>query len=271
MKSIIPNQVIKQVVKELSKSEAVAALVLTGSQVKGAKFEADQYSDIELYVVAYDESFKQAKQQVRTIQNIFKSDVVLAYENQWAGWSILFKNLLRLEIPLVRASNKNVFSRPKEQKIKILYQKPGFKLKSIETEPEKCREQYKALSKEEIKDFWYMTVYAAQHIARGEIWLAREAVRISLQKKVKSLIELVYYPESLVLDPNKRIEQTWNQISLKILKETSSAYNKVEVTEALWANLKYAERLIDQTGADLSLFRQYQNELLPQIKAILKE
>lgn len=263
------SKIIQRVVDELSQSSSIAALVLVGSQVKGNKFPPDKFSDIEFYVVALDENYEEAEKLVQSIQTIFKDDVILAYKNQWSGWSVLFKNLLRLELPLVKASDKTVFSRSEEQKIEVLYSKPNFKLKKGEAE-----NKTESVSPEKefelpIKDFWYMTVYAAQHIGRGEIWLARDAIRISMQGKVKRLLQEIYHKDTLALDRDRRIELTWSPKELDILKETSSAYDKNDVVRAFWANIKYTGELLEKMGIGTNLFEEYKSKLLPEIKSIL--
>lgn len=150
--------IIKKVVQHLSSLEGIAALVLAGSQVKTSRFPADAFSDIELYVVAYDQEYENLEKEIQSIQKIFDpSEVVLSYKNQWAGWSILFMDLLRLELPLVKASEDNVFTKSRSEPIEILYAKHGFTLKMG---PVKKQKDKKTLE-DSIKDFWYMAVYAA--------------------------------------------------------------------------------------------------------------
>lgn len=262
------SKIIQQVVEELSNNDSIAALVLAGSRVNGNKFPPDKFSDIELYVVAFDEKYEEAEKTVQLIQTIFGDQTVLAYKNQWAGWSVLFNDLLRLELPLVKASDETVFSRSEEQKIKILYSKPDFKLKKSQEVDGGKEDVNKRVPDDVIKDFWYMAVYAAQHIGRGEVWLARDAIRISMQGKVKRLLQEIYHQETLALDRNRRIELTWSQQELEILKETSSSYNKNDIIRSFWANIKYAEALLTKTN-DNDLFNKYKNSLLPEIKSIL--
>jgi len=270
MRSKRVELVIKKVVDELSSKKGVAALVLVGSQVEGNKFPPDEFSDIEVYVVAFDEAIRGIEKRLHKIQEIFrKDDVVLAYQNQWAGWSILFTDLLRLELPLVKASDDTVFSRPSEQKIEVLYSKPGFSLKrGLENKVDKDDFEKDKLEIA-IKDFWYMAVYAAQHIGRGEVWLARDAIRISMQGKVKRLLQEIYHKDTLALDRDRRIELTWGEKELKILRETSSAYDKKDVIRSFWANIKYAESLLEKLGV-AGLFREYKDKLTPAIKEILE-
>lgn len=257
------SAVVDKTVSYLSKCPGVAALVLAGSQVEGVRFVADQYSDIELYVVALDEKYSEVEKAVQKTQDLFaKEAVVLAYKNQWAGWSVLFADLLRLELPVVKASEKQVFSRPKQPKIKVLYSRPGFHLqtKSVGDAGDK-----KPIDNA-IKDFWYMAVYAAQHIGRGEIWLAREAVRISLQGKIKRLIQDLNHSD---VEADKRIELVWSPSELAILKETSCAYDRQDLIRAFWANIKYAKGLSLKTGLGQEQFEEYEKKLLPSIKRIL--
>lgn len=263
--------IIKRVVENLSQFDGVAALVLTGSRVKGNNFPPDQFSDIELYVVAFDEDFEKAEGEIQSIQKIFgKDSVVLAYKNQWAGWSILFTDLLRLELPLVKASDETVFARSEEQKIEILHSKPGFILKKGLSEKTKEKEFPEKMIEQAVKDFWYMAVYAAQHIGRGEVWLARDAIRISMQGKVKRLLQEIYHKDTLALDCDRKIELTWGKEELEILKETSSAYDKNDVVRAFWANVRYAEELLVKMGTG-DLFREYKSKLMPSIKRILEQ
>lgn len=262
--------VIKRVVENLSRIDGVAALVLVGSRVKGNSFPADQFSDIELYVVAFDEDFEKVEGKVQSVQKIFGNSVVVAYKNQWAGWSILFTDLLRLELPLVKASDETVFARPEEQRIEILYSKPGFILKRGLGEKTKEKGLSEETIIEAVKDFWYMAVYAAQHIGRGEVWLARDAIRVSMQGKVKRLLQEIYHKDTLPLERDRRIELTWSKEELEILKETSCAYDKSDVVRSFWANVRYAEELLAKIGA-VDLFREYKNKLMPGIKKILEQ
>ncbi len=259
---------IEKVVSELSEHKGIAALVLVGSQVEGNEFPADEFSDIELYVVAYDKNYREVKEKVQNIQSIFDDrKVVLAYKNQWAGWSILFTDLLRLELPLIKTSDDEAFSRSKEQKIQILYQKTGFKLKRRKEGTEKADDQKEI--EQAVKDFWYMAVYAAQHISRGEVWLARDAVRISMQGKVRRLLQGTYHKDTLRLDRDKRIELTWAQDELEILRKTSSTYDKDDLIRAFWANIKNIKALLEKIDVGIDEFRSYEQKLVPEIKKIL--
>ncbi len=259
--------IIDKVVRHLSTNSGVAAIVLAGSQVEGNKFAPDEFSDIELYVVAFDEQVETVEAEVQKIQNIFTDEeIVLSYKNQWAGWSILYNNLLRLELPLVKASNEEAFSRSDEQKIDILYSKKGFQLKK---KVAKTKNDVHENNEEIIKDFWYMTVYAAQHIGRGEIWLARDAVRISMQGKVKRLLQEINHKDTLTLDRDRRIELTWDREELEVLRETSCTYDKGDLVRAFWANIKIIKQLLQKLGIGIDLFENYEKKLIPEIKLIL--
>lgn len=264
--------IIRKVVDKLSQFDGVAALVLTGSQVKGNKFPPDQFSDIELYVVAFDKNFEQVENEVQGIQKIFEGDeVILAYKNQWAGWSVLFSDLLRLELPLVKASDETVFARSEEQKIEILHLKPDFILKKGSKEKIKNSDSPEKMLEQAIKDFWYMAAYAAQRIGRGEVWLARDAIRISMQGKVKRLLQEIYHKDTLALDRDRKIELTWSKEELGILKETSSTYDRDNIVRAFWENIKHAEGLLLKMGMGEGLFDEYKSKLIPSIKKILRE
>lgn len=261
--------VVKKVVEKLSPHSGVSALVLVGSRVEGSKFPPDEFSDIELYVVAYDEQLDEVQKEVESIQHIFDTDeVVLAYKNQWAGWSVLFSDLLRLELPLVKSSDAEVFSRPEEQKIEMVYAKPKFELNRRKKTKDSQAFSKKDLE-EAIKDFWYMAVYTAQHIARGEIWLARDAVRISMQGKVKRLLQEVYHQDTLSLERDRRIESTWSDEELQILRDTSCAYDREDLIRAYWENIKYTKQLLGKFGMEIKSFEEYENKLVPRIKVIL--
>lgn len=258
--------IINQIVDHLSLHPGVTALILVGSQVEGNAFPPDQYSDIELYVIAKDEEKENVEKAVQNIQSIFSKDVVLAYQNQWAGWSILLSNLLRVELPITLVSNLQSFVRSDQQKYQILYAQPDFQLPARQTNDQKDQRD---ISKA-VKDFWYMAVYTAQHIARGELFLARGAMRISMQGKVKRLIEDLYHPEKAQLEEDRRIELTWTSKELDILKQTSCAYDKADIIRAFWANIRFASQLLNEAKIDHELFNHYESELKPKLQAILK-
>lgn len=259
------KEVIDKTVNYLSQDEGVGALVLVGSQVEGGPFPADEYSDIELYSFAIDEKYEEVKRKIEEIEKIFP-DVVFSYENRWAGWSVLFSDFLRLELPIKRSTEE--FTHSDDQKENILYQKPGFSI-NRGNERKEIPDARIGIEKA-IQDFWYMAVWAAQHIARGELWLARGAIRISMQGKVKRLIEETYHPESLGQYPDRRIELTWGEEELKILRETSAGYDRTEIVSAFWSNIKYFEKLLFKLGAGSELFVELKDRLVPGVSDLLK-
>lgn len=261
------QQIIDKVVADLSSFNPVAALILVGSQVEGNVFPPDQFSDIELYVVAFDDKHKEAQDLVQSIQDRLNEPYTFAYKNQWAGWSILFEDLLRLELPLVKASDDQVFARSEKQKIKVLYQKDNFKIKRSGAKKENKPEiDYEWL----VKDFWYMAVYVAQHIGRGELWLAREAMRVSMQKKIKKMIQGQNYKETVDLERDRRIELTWKVQELQILHDISCSYERSDIVRAFWANIKYAKVFFTSQDQQLgAVFSKYEQKLADKLKKII--
>jgi len=260
------QDIINKVIDDLSSYDSVAALVLAGSQVEGNAFPADEYSDIEFYVVTFDDKFEETEDLVQNIQERLGEAYIFAYKNQWAGWSILLDDLLRLELPLVKASDDQVFSRSEKQKIKILYQKDDFNLKqSKDKKQDKAEPDYQWI----IKDFWYMTVYTAQHIGRGELWLARDAMRVSMQNKIKKILQVQNHKETLELDRDRRIELTWSDKELQILREISCSYDRDDIIRAFWENIKYAKLFVSNNSQLADLFGQYENKLITEINMIL--
>lgn len=255
------DQIIQKVIDLLSRRSGVAALVLAGSRVPGNAFPADEFSDIELYVVAQDSQFEEVTRDVQSIQDQMDG-VVLAYRNQWSGWSVLFKSLLRLELPVVKASDESVFSRSESQKIKILYQQAGFSLLQVPV-------PQPPLPPASIEDFWYMAVYTAQHIARGELWLARDALRVGMQSNVRRLLLETYHPDQMALDRDRRIEMTWGPVELKILKDTSCSYDRVDIVRAFRANIDAISSLVQSKPELLKQFKQYYDSLLPEISKLV--
>lgn len=261
------QQVINKVIDDLSTHNSIAALVLAGSQVEGNAFPPDQFSDIELYVVAFDDKHSEAERLIETIQDRLNETHVLAYKNQWAGWSILFEDLLRLELPLVKASDDQVFSRSEKQKIKVLYQKDNFKIKQSGVKKEDRSEiDFEWL----VKDFWYMAVYVAQHIGRGELWLARDAMRVSMQKKIKKMIQVQNYKETIDLERDRRIELTWKVQELQILHDISCSYERSDIVRAFWASIKYAKIFFTSQDQHLgAVFSKYEQKLADKLKKII--
>lgn len=255
------DQIIQKVVDLLSQHSRVAALVLAGSRVPGNAFPADEFSDIELYVVAQDSQFEEVTRVVQRVQDQL-DDVVLAYRNQWSGWSILFNSLMRLELPVVKASDEGVFSRSETQKIKILYQQAGFSLLQIPA-------PQPPLPPVSMEDFWYMAVYAAQHIARGELWLARDALRVGVQSNVRRLLLEIYRPEHLDLDRDRRIEMTWGAEEIKMLQETSCSYDRADIVRAFGANVDIMSSLVKNKPVLQKQFKQYYDSLWPEISKLV--
>ena len=115
---------------ELLKRPYVVGFVLAGSYVRKDVYKATEYSDMEAYIIVDDKDVTRIEKDLTAI--VKKSGkVIFHYKNRWSGFSVVFENLFRLELPVVKRSDiKSVFSRPTAQPVEILIDKTNGALKT---------------------------------------------------------------------------------------------------------------------------------------------
>lgn len=227
-----PQDIISQLTRELQKNPFVIGLVLVGSQVRGTIYTANQFSDIEAYIIVEDSDFEPVEKQLPTVVNRLGS-VILFYKNRWSGFSAVFENLLRLELPLVKKSElSSVFARPKAQVVKVLINKTDGELQVVlNKRPKKI--DFEKLFSETVTDFWYMVTVAVQYYKKEEFWHARHTLQVVLVPLLIKFLELLEKPNILLLESNKYIEQFLPEEKLRLLREISPSYDKQEIRQSL--------------------------------------
>lgn len=191
---------------------------------------------------------------------------------QWAGFSAVFENLQRLELPLIKISEaKNILSRPIQQEVKVLFDRGGAIGKILNTRPKSIN--YVSFFKNQYEDFWYMAIYTAQAIGKGEYWLARQAMSVSLHPIIIRLMELYLNPKVLNLEDRKRIEEVLSDGYLEILKEISSFYDKQSIVESFRKTLNVFSKVVRDTADKQSLTYDKKKEegIYSKIKSLLAQ
>lgn len=226
-----PANIIKQLVQQLDKNPLVLGFVLVGSQARENIYVADQYSDLEAYIIVRDKNIENLERQLPDL--VSKLDqVIFSYKNRWAGFSTVFEDLFRLELPIAKQSElSSVFSRPKAQVVKILIDKTNGQLKKALNDRPKSID-YQQLFQDKVEDFWYMVIVAVQYYKKGEVYNSRNAVQILISSLIK-LLELLQDPKIVLLETNKRIEQFLSVEQIVFLKEVSPAYDNKQIRQSL--------------------------------------
>jgi len=231
------NQVISTLAEKLENNPLVLGFLLVGSHARKNVYTASHYSDIEAYIVVKDKDIKKLEKE---LPNLVRSlgKVIFSYKNQWAGFSTVFKNLLRLELPLVKLSDlSSVFSRPTAQDVEVIIDKTNGKLEKILSARPKTIDLERVFL-DTVTDFWYMAIVAIQYYKKGEYWNARHAQEVSMIPSLIKFIELLENSNLLLLESNKRIEQLVSKKSVEMLKEICSHYEKDKIKKSLEKNIK---------------------------------
>lgn len=98
-----PTNIIKQLMRQLNQNPLVSGFVLVGSQARENIYVADQYSDLEAYIIVRDEHVKALQKQLPDLVSKL-GRVIFSYKNRWAGFSTVFEDLFRLELPITKQS-----------------------------------------------------------------------------------------------------------------------------------------------------------------------
>jgi len=225
------EKIITSLKNELENNDKVLGLVLVGSTVRKNIYKATVHSDIEAYIVAKDQTTEEFEQELpKIVRSLGK--VLFSYKNQWAGFSVVYEDLLRLELPIVEISNlKSVFDRPKAQPITILIDKTDGKLPQILDE-RPTNTDIEIIFEQTVKNFWYMAIVGAQYFKKGEFWNARHVMEVSLIPAIIKLIEIEKNPDVLSLESNKRIEEFIPE-NLQSIKKLSVKYDEEEIKKSL--------------------------------------
>lgn len=265
-----PLQLINKIKELLLNDKRVIALILVGSYARKTIYKATIYSDIEMYIVIPDNFFDEFKKDLETLPSKI-GNVIFYYNNRWAGFSMVFENLQRLELPLVKKSEANIiFSRPIHQEVKVLFDKSKTLEKILKNRPTSIN--YKSFFKNQYQDFLYMTIYTAQAIAKGEYWLARQAMSVSLHPIIIRLLELHTNPQALNLEDRKRIEKILPMDDLKILKDISSNYDKDSIFKSFFKTLDIFSMVVDKIvqKQKFNYDKKKEEETFSKIKELLK-
>lgn len=226
------NTIISKLREKISKKPYIIGLVLVGSYARDKVYGANEYSDMEVYVIVRDRNVSKVEKDLAEIVKKL-GEVIFHYKNRWAGFSVVFDNLFRLELPVVKQSDiKTVFKRPVAQPVKVLFDRTNGELQKILAKRPKSID-FEALFQETFLDFWYMGVLAVQYLKKGEYWNAKHALEVVLVPSLIKLFELLDNKDSLLLETNKRIEQFLGEERLEILREISSYYDSDKIRSTI--------------------------------------
>lgn len=126
---------------------------------------------------------------------------------------------------------ESLFSRPKAQVVKVLFDKTNGQLdQALAKRPESV--DYAGIFADKVVNFWYWQILAVQYYKKGEFYNTRAVIGINSSALIK-LFELLNDPNILLLETNKRIEQFLRQDQQVLLKETSPAYDSPHIEQSL--------------------------------------
>ena len=225
------NKIISSLKEELDNNPLVLGLVLVGSQARKTIYTASPYSDMEIFIIVKDKDVEKIEEQFYDlVKKIDKT--IFSYKNQWAGFSAVFDNLFRLELPIAKLSELNsVFSRPTAQVVKVLFDKTNGKLEeTLANRPHSI--DFQQLYKDKVLDFWYMAIIAVQYFKKGEIWNSRTALQV-IQSSLIKLLELLEDPKILLLETNKNIEDFLSKDKVELIKRICPSYNREGIKRSL--------------------------------------
>lgn len=259
------SDIINKLTNELSTNTLIKALVLVGSQARKKIYEASEYSDIEVYIVVEDKDVEEMEKQLLSVVSNIGNNI-FSYKNRWAGFSTVFEDLSRLELPVVKLSELNlVFSRPKAQEVKVLFDKTdGLLHASLDKRTDSM--DFEELFAYEVTDFWYMVIVGVQYYKKGESWNSRSVLQI-LQSSLIKLFELYNDPNILLLETNKRIEEFLTHEQINMLKEVSPAYDNNEIVHAFEKIIDTFPRISRQVKGKYGYY--YDEKIEKQISAQL--
>jgi hypothetical protein len=259
------SDIIKKLTNELSDNPSIKALLLVGSQARNTIYRASQHSDIEAYIVVEDCDVEDIEKELfHTVKRIGR--VIFSYKNRWAGFSTVFEDLSRLELPIAKLSQLEfIFSRPKAQEIEVLLDKTDGILKTILDKRTDSIDLEK-IFQYQVTDFWYMAIVGVQYYKTGELWHSRSALQI-LQSSLIKLFELYNDPNILLLETNKRIEEFLTHEQINMLKEVSPAYDNNEIVHAFEKIIDTFPRISRQVKGKYGYY--YDEKIEKQISAQL--
>lgn len=261
------NTIIAKLETEIAKKPYIIGFVLVGSYTRKEVYGATEFSDLEAYVIVEDsDTSKVEKDLVEIVGKLGK--VIFHYKNRWSGFSVVFENLFRLELPVVRGSDiKNVFTRPIAQPVEVLIDRTGGELKKVlAARPKELN--FESVFQETFLDFWYMAVLAVQYLKKGEYWNTRHAQEVVLVPSLIKLFELLDNKDLLLLESNKRIEAFLDGKKLEILKNVSTLYEANDIRGALKMCIKEFAGVCEQIKEKYGY--KYQEEVVGKIKPQLE-
>jgi hypothetical protein len=265
-----PLKMISALKKKLTKNPLVLGMVLVGSQARKQIYQATPYSDMEIYLIVKDEDIKKIEKQLPSLVKTL-GKVIFSYNNQWAGFSTVFEDLFRLELPLTKLSEINsVFSRPTAQVVKVLIDRTEGKLtKVLAKRPQTI--DFQSFFQKKVVDFWYMAIIAVQYYKKGEIWNSRTGLQI-LQSSLIKFLELLQDPQILLLETNKNVEEFLSDEQVSLLKEISPAYDKKEIKKSLKRALAIFPQVFEKVAQkyDYQYDRKLEKEIKPKLTTLLE-
>lgn len=265
-----PKQLVTMLTHIFENNADIVAFVLVGSQARQDVYKATAYSDLEAYIVAYDEKAEAVEKELPAILQM-TGEILFSFRHA-IGFVAVYDDLFRIELPVVKISDmQNVFNRPKAQMTKILLDKTGGKLDEILTKrPETI--DYASDFSERVTNFWYWQVVAVQYFLKGEFYNARAVLNIHASSLIK-LFEHVNNQTILLLETNKRVETFLTQEQLSTLKLVTPKYNKDEIGQSLYEVMEIFPTVFQKIKAmyNYSYDATLEGKMKPRLLNILKE
>ena len=260
------NIIIEKLSEELKKNSSVKALVLIGSHARETIYKASKYSDLEAIIVVKDEDVQKIEQELPKLVTKF-GNVLLSFKHQ-IGFVVVYEDLFRLELPVAKQSETpSVFNRPKAQELKVLIDKTDGQLERIlKKRPETM--DFAEFFKDKVLNFWYWQIIGVQYFKKGELYNTRAILNIHASALIK-LFELLNYPEVLLLEANKRVEEFLKEDQLKQLKDLTPSYHNNEIKNALKVSMIIFPSLFDQIKSKYGYF--YDKNIEIKVKSKILE
>jgi len=223
-------------------------LLETDSRVEGAYVVGsmadetfDDYSDIDLYIVAKDDEYDEVYQErFRFAEQI--GDVLSTFEVEWPNCQLLgaiYRNYVEVDFCYTTLEKAEVFS----DWYKILLDRTGRVRQTL------VKKDFTVDARKELKtqtDFaLYNVLHAINMVKRGEYWSSIKQIE-TLRRRLVTLMDLSLGKD--VAEEYRRLESLFPLKVEKKLRKTLCVYSKKEIEKSIVA----ATQLFCEVGQDLA-------------------
>jgi aminoglycoside 6-adenylyltransferase len=259
--------------------DTLQAALIIGSQAR-KEHEADDCSDLDLVmIVDSHEPFITSKQWLENFGTLHISHFVNINTGGWNNWAwrTVFNDILDIDFAIVPKKEINTYINPwvLRRGYTILIDKIDLINTITQMEMPKISP---ALPDEEsfinlANELWYLSVWTAKKIKRGELWTAKVCLDSTMKQKLLTLIEWHTYAIQ-GLDCNtwydgRFIEEWAQKWIIKKLANCFSHYSKSDMKKALLSTMELIN-LIAIEFSQKSNFTYSQSEFNYAINTIQK-